>query len=229
MRPRPAKITVRFDQQQRKLLDFLRTEKKFGTDDGEIIRNVVLDYIKQQSKRGKRRESARNPASRRFETTLQPVSGKAVEVHKGEVLRITQVESGQCVDFNCFNLDDHKEYMSVGHMRREAFHPIAGQFIWSNPPRYRPMMKILFDAADLRRRFARGALLRRPSSKATSGIDDHPTCQDTLAEAIGEYGLTPDDVHDSLNLWMNTEVDHIGYYTVWNTAKAGRLHRPCSP
>lgn len=50
--PRLAKVTVRFDQQQRKLLDFLRAEKKFGTDDGEIIRNVVLDYIKQE-KRGK--------------------------------------------------------------------------------------------------------------------------------------------------------------------------------
>jgi hypothetical protein len=54
MRPRPAKVMVRFDQQQRKLLDFLRTEGKFGTQDGEIIRNVVLDYLKQQQKRGKR-------------------------------------------------------------------------------------------------------------------------------------------------------------------------------
>jgi hypothetical protein len=52
MSPRPAKLIVRFDQQQRKLLDFLRAEKKFGNTDGEIIRNVVLDYIKQQ-KRGK--------------------------------------------------------------------------------------------------------------------------------------------------------------------------------
>jgi hypothetical protein len=52
MSPRAAKVTVRFDQQQHKLLDFLRAEKKFGTDDGEIIRNVVLDYLKQQ-KRGR--------------------------------------------------------------------------------------------------------------------------------------------------------------------------------
>ena len=45
---RKAKVVVRFDQQQRKLLDFLRAEKKFGTDDGEIIRNVVLDWLKRQ-------------------------------------------------------------------------------------------------------------------------------------------------------------------------------------
>jgi hypothetical protein len=50
MTSRPATIKVRFDQQQRRLLDFLRTEKKFGSDDGEIIRNVVLDYLKQQKR-----------------------------------------------------------------------------------------------------------------------------------------------------------------------------------
>ncbi len=49
--PRPARISVRFDQQQRKLVEFLRAEKKFGTEDGEIIRNVVLDYLRQQQKK----------------------------------------------------------------------------------------------------------------------------------------------------------------------------------
>ncbi len=54
MRPRPARVIVKFDQQQRKLLDFLRAEGKFGREDGEIIRNVVLDYLKQEQKRSKR-------------------------------------------------------------------------------------------------------------------------------------------------------------------------------
>jgi len=46
--PRTAKVIVQFDQQQRKLLDFLRAEGTFGREDGEIIRNVVLDYLKQK-------------------------------------------------------------------------------------------------------------------------------------------------------------------------------------
>jgi hypothetical protein len=50
MSPRPARVMVRFDQQQRRLIEFLRSEKKFGTEDGEIIRNVVLDYLKQQKR-----------------------------------------------------------------------------------------------------------------------------------------------------------------------------------
>jgi uncharacterized protein len=160
------------------------------------------------------------PGKRRLDLVLQPVTGKAVPVHKGEILRISQMAGGQCVDFNCFNLDDHKEYMSVGHMRRESFRVAPGRFIWSNPPRYRPMMKIL----SMPPTCVTDTLAARCSAavfEAHYGIDDHPNCQDTLAESIGEYGLTPDDVHDSLNLWMNTEVDHIGYYTVWNSGKAG--------
>ena len=54
MTSRPATIKVRFDQQQRRLLDFLRAEKKFGSEDGEIIRNVVLDYLKQQKRQAQK-------------------------------------------------------------------------------------------------------------------------------------------------------------------------------
>lgn len=156
----------------------------------------------------------------RFDLTLQPVSGKAVPVYKGEVLRITQLEGEQCVDFNCFNVHDYKEHMSVGHLRREGFRTAEGGIIWSNPPRYRPMMKIVHMppscVTDLQ-----GARCSAVLFEVHYGIDDHPNCQDTLAEAIGEYGLTPDDVHDSLNMWMNTEWDHIGYYTTWNTGRPG--------
>ena len=54
MTTRPATIKVRFDQQQRRLLDFLRAEKKFGSEDGEIIRNIVLDYLKQQKRQARK-------------------------------------------------------------------------------------------------------------------------------------------------------------------------------
>ena len=54
MTSRVATIKVRFDQQQRKLLDFLRAERKFGREDGEIIRNVVLDYLKQQKRQARK-------------------------------------------------------------------------------------------------------------------------------------------------------------------------------
>ena len=51
MEPRTAKVVVRFDQQQRKLVEFLRAEGTLGKEDGEIIRNVVLDFLRQEEAR----------------------------------------------------------------------------------------------------------------------------------------------------------------------------------
>ncbi len=164
--------------------------------------------------------SAPKPGKSRVDLRLDPVSGKALPVYKGEILRISQIEGGQCVDFNCFNLRDHKEYMAVGHMRREGFRTQAGRFVWSNPPRYRPMMQILSMSPSCVTDLL-GARCSAVPFEAHFGLTDQPNCQDTLAEAVAEYGLTPDDVHDSLNFWMNTEWDHIGSYTVWNTGKPG--------
>jgi hypothetical protein len=55
------------------------------------------------------------------------------------------------------------------------------------------------------------------------GYHTHTNCQDILAEALREYRLTPDDVHDSFNFWMNTRVEpETGRLWVErNTAKKG--------
>src|SRR5262249_27099947 len=47
-------------------------------------------------------------------------------------------------------------------------------------------------------------------------------CQSTFAEAIREYGLTPDDVHTSYNLWMRASFDARGRrHFHWNRALKG--------
>ena len=139
----------------------------------------------------------------RYDITLQPVSGKAIPVYKGEVLRIIQVGGEQCVDFNCFNLHDYKERMSVGHMRVQGFRVKEGHIAVSAPPRYRPMLAILHMAetciSDLL-----GARCDATAGEREYGLVPRTNCQDTFGEAIREYGLTPDDVHDSFNMWMHT-------------------------
>ena len=80
------------------------------------------------------------------EFVLEPGTGKAVELLKGQILRIEQVEGGQCADFNCFNLHDYKEFMHCGRTRTvHGFHPTTGTFMWSAPPRERAMLYILED------------------------------------------------------------------------------------
>ncbi|MFH0297343.1 urea carboxylase-associated family protein [Bradyrhizobium sp. 31Argb] len=155
------------------------------------------------------------------EWILEPGTGKAIELLKGQVLRIEQVEGGQCADFNCFNLHDYKEFMHCGRTRTvHGFHPTKGTFMWSAPPRGRAMLYILEDTVG-----RNDVLFPRCSAyvyEAAYGFSMHTNCHDIQAEAQREYGLTPDDVHDSFNLFMCTGVDADGHaYMTRQTTKAG--------
>lgn len=140
-----------------------------------------------------------------FEQVIEPGTGKALEVMTGQLLRIEQIEGGQCVDFNCFNLHDYKEFMHTGRTRTvHGLLPTSGHFLWSAPPRERAMMYLLEDTAR-----CNDVLFPRCSAylyESSYGLPVHTNCHDIQAEAQREYGLTPDDVHDSFNLFMCTEV-----------------------
>ncbi len=140
-----------------------------------------------------------------MEHVIEPGTGKALELQKGQLLRIEQVEGGQCVDFNCFNLHDYREFMHTGRTRTvHGLNPSTGHFLWSAPPRERAMMYILQDTAH-----CNDVMFPRCSAylyESAYGFAVHTNCHDIQAEAQREYGLTPDDVHDSFNLFMCTEV-----------------------
>ncbi|MEA2198803.1 MAG: uncharacterized protein QOJ25_2854 [Solirubrobacteraceae bacterium] len=158
----------------------------------------------------------------RYEETLEPVTGKAVPVRRGEVFRIEQLEGGTCVDFNAFNMDDYKEFLDCGFTRSfQSFDPRRGEFIWTNAPRGRPMFGIL-EIADTCELDIVGHRCNRIFEEFGWGLTTHANCQDSLAEAIREYRLTPDDVHDSFNLWMATTIDEQGNRQFkWNPARKG--------
>ncbi len=143
---------------------------------------------------------------------LEPVTGKALPVRAGQTLHITLAEGPQCVDFNCFNLHDYREAMSVGHMRRTGFRAHRGSIIWSKPPRYSPMMVFVEkpDTCVTDLLAARCHATQFEKERGYPGL--HTNCQDTFSEAIGAYRLCPDDVHDSLNMWMNTGWDDAGNF-----------------
>lgn len=144
---------------------------------------------------------------------LEPGTGKAIELLAGQILRIEQVEGGQCVDFNAFNLHDYKEFMHCGRTRTvHGFNPTEGAFLWSQPPRERALLYILKDTVK-----RNDVLFPRCSAylyESAYGFHDHTNCHDIQSEAQREYGLTPDDVHDSFNFFMNTEIGADGRATI---------------
>lgn len=155
------------------------------------------------------------------ETILEPGTGKAFELLKGQVMRIEQVKGGQCVDFNAFNLHDYKEYMHCGRTRTvHGFRPTQGDFLWSQPPRENALLYLLADT------YGRNDVLFPRCSaylyESAYGYHDHTNCNDIQAEAQREYGLTPDDVHDSFNFFMCTEVNTDGTASITRQeSKAG--------
>src|SRR5438445_6620895 len=158
-----------------------------------------------------------------MEMILEPGTGKALEVKAGQILRIAQIEGLQCVDFNAFNLHDYKECMHCGRTRTvHGFHPTRGTFMWSAPPRERAMLYILEDTVG-----RNDVLFPRCSAyvyEASYGFSVHTNCHDIQAEAQREYGLTPDDVHDSFNLFMCTEVTLDGRATITRQATKRGVH-----
>ncbi len=155
------------------------------------------------------------------EIVIAPGTGKAIEMKRGEILRIEQMVGRQCADFNCFNLHDYKEFFHTGRTRHlHGLHPTKGDFLWSAPPRERPMMAIIADTAG-----TNDVLYPRCSGYLFEyhyGLPVHTNCHDIQAEAQREFGLTPDDVHDSFNFFMHTGVDPQGHpFIAKNTARKG--------
>jgi uncharacterized protein len=201
-------ITLRLNQQQLELID--RTVAKgMAADRVALIRRALHERTLPAPARATVAAPDLGKLDGRRELlteyVMQPGTGKALELMAGQLLRIEQIEGGQCVDFNCFNLHDYKEFMHTGRTRTvHGLFPSTGHFLWSAPPRERAMMYLLEDTVH-----CNDVMFPRCSAylyESAYGLPTHTNCHDIQAEAQREYGLTPDDVHDSFNLFMCTEV-----------------------
>jgi len=215
---------------QLELIDRVVKEGKFGSTRAEVLNAAVLEHVKYLMEGGHVFDSGLpntlevdkpRYGKKREEFVLPPIEGRALPVYKGEVLRIEQLEGGQCVDFNAYNLHDYKEYLNCGFNRMEGRHTGTGTLVWSGSPRARPML-VIMHCDERFQQFYEGHRCHATYWEAQYGFDQHPNCQSTFAEAIREYGLTPDDVHTSYNLWMGASLDARGKRHIhWNRARKG--------
>ncbi|MDQ6818118.1 MAG: urea carboxylase-associated family protein [Actinomycetota bacterium] len=226
-------IEVELYDTQAGFLDRIARDRLEGKSRAEALRWVLHEHIKDRLngadtyvggtiRRDILRTASPEYGPSRYQLTLEPITGKAVPVRRGEIFRIEQTNGGTCVDFNAFNLHDYKEFLDCGFTRSfQSFDPRRGEFIWTNAPRGRPMFGIL-EIADTCELDIIGHRCNRVFEELGWGLPSHANCQDTLAEAIREYRLTPDDVHDSFNLWMATTIDEQGQRQFkWNPARPG--------
>ena len=144
--------------------------------------------------------------------------GKAFDLPAGQIARVTCVEGPQVADMIVFNADDPAEKFWSGRTRViHGGHLKVGDHLWSVPPRVRPMLTLVADTLEHPTHpfgaRSHDLLYCRCDSRMYEivyGRTDARNCNDNLAEAIAEFGIGPEHVHDPLNIFMTTGLNDEG-------------------
>ena len=147
---------------------------------------------------------------------LAPATGLALTLVPGQRLRVTDLEGLQVVDMAVFNAKNVRERLSTSYSRTRAgtsaggaFHPRdrlgVGDVLVSTINR--DMMVITADPPpikgmhDVHGRMCNGALYQALGQGKKDG------CHEIIAAAVGPYGLLPEDIPDTIDLFMNYHHD----------------------
>jgi len=139
-------------------------------------------------------------------TIIPPRSGVSFILKKGQRLTIVDIEGEQVSDFICYNLHDKAEYLSSGRTIDYA----ETIFLTTGHPFYSNRSNIMFDM--ISDTVGRHDFLLTPCSADTFRIiyghtEPHRGCFGNLCEALKEYGITPDNIPVSFNIFMHVTVD----------------------
>jgi uncharacterized protein len=140
---------------------------------------------------------------------LEPQTGTAFELRQGQLLRVIDLEGEQVADLVAFNAADKSEWLSSGRSIDYAnrIYLTKGDLLYSN--RSRPMFAIVEDDV------GRHDFLLTPCSPETFQIiykntEAHPSCFHNLATQLAPFGIAPDSIPTTFNIFMNVEVDPAG-------------------
>lgn len=150
------------------------------------------------------------------EHIMAPKSGHAVTVERGQHLRITDLEGKQVVDMALFNADNHGEKLSTSNSRTRYVpkpgaeyvprdHLTEGDTLMSTL--CRPMMTIVEETPepkgihDTHNRMCNRFLFE------SHGVEVQDGCHEIISAAVAEYGIAPEDIPDTMDLFMNYRHD----------------------
>ena len=137
---------------------------------------------------------------------IEPRTGVAFILKKGEQLKVTDLKGEQVSDFVCFNLNDKREYLSSGRTidYAETIFLTKGYSFYSN--RSNIMFEIKEDAVG-RHDF----LLTACSADTFRIIYGHKTphrgCFGNLSEVLQPFGILPDEIPICFNIFMHVTVN----------------------
>jgi uncharacterized protein YcgI (DUF1989 family) len=151
-----------------------------------------------------------------FEKVMPPKTGLAVEVAAGQRLRVIDLEGQQVVDMAVFNKANPREKLSTSYSRTRYVPAPGAEYV----PRdkltagdtlmstiCRPMMTIVEETPepkgihDVHNRMCNRFLYE------SHGIGPVDGCHEIIAGVMAPYGILPEDIPDTMDLFMNYHHD----------------------
>ncbi len=137
---------------------------------------------------------------------IPPRSGVAFTLKKGQHLKVVDIQGEQVSDLICFNLHDRSEYLSSGRTIDYA----ETIFLTRGHPFYSNRSNIMFDMVE--DTVGRHDFLLTPCSADTFRIiygheKPHRGCFGNLCEALQPFGIAPDAIPVTLNLFMHVKIE----------------------
>src|SRR5207248_1795169 len=137
---------------------------------------------------------------------VEPQCGVAFQLIKEQLLTIIDLEGEQVADLVAFSAVDTREYLSSGRSIDYAntIYLTTGNILYSN--RSRPLLTIVADDV------GRHDFLFTPCSPETFRIiygnsGYHPSCFENLAISLKQFGIAPDSISTTFNIFMNVMIN----------------------
>ena len=125
-------------------------------------------------------------------------------VRKGQVLRITDLEGQQAVDFLCYNAADPQERYHAPNTLKAAgtIFLTTGHKLYSDMAR--PILTIIEDQFGGHDTI--GGCCSAPSNKMLYGVENCPGCRENFLTALSRHGLGRRDIVPNINWFMRVPV-----------------------
>lgn len=147
-----------------------------------------------------------------FEKVMPPKTGLAVVVNKGQRLRVTDLEGQQVVDMALFNMENLREKLSTSYSRTRYIpkpgepyiprdHLTEGDTLMSTL--CRPMMTIIKETPEPKGVHDTHNRMCNRFLYESYGLGPLDGCHEIISKAVAPYGLLPEDIPDTMDLFMN--------------------------
>jgi uncharacterized protein YcgI (DUF1989 family) len=146
------------------------------------------------------------------EHVMPPKTGHAITVKRGQHLRITDLEGKQVVDVAVFNAENPREKLSTSNSRTRYVPKPGEDYVprnkltegdWLMSTLCRPMMTIVKETPepkgvhDVHNRMCNRFLFE------SHGVGPRDGCHEIMSRAVEPYGILPEDIPDTMDVFMN--------------------------